>query len=296
MCHVTLAGARVLVTGSAGFIGTALCAELQSEGAEVAALNRSALDLETGNIAAFLARVAPTVIVHCAGRLGEPSDDAGRRALFAANHLATERLFLAAARQIPVPRVVLVASASIYAPMAPDQKMIAEDHPLWPGGQYGISKAVAVMLAQAMTARGDLEVVTAVPFNVLGPGQSPRFVPQAFVAQLALHPEVLRVGNLSTTRDWVDVRDVASALVALAAPSVPPGLYNIARGEGVSTADLLDRLCNLTGQHPRLEVDGLTAGRPTVDRSVGDPARILRVCSWRARRGLSDSLREMLTT
>ena len=284
---------RVLVTGAGGFIGGALCAHLTAAGVRVFGSVRGDLDLETGDIGALLAQVAPEAIVHCAGRLGEPADEAGRQALFASNHLAAERLLQAAARMRPLPRVVLVASAAIYAPMADRQPAIAEDHPTGPVGQYGASKAAAVILAQAMTARGDLPVVTAVPFNVLGPGQPARLVPQAFVTQLRARPASMRVGDLTAVRDWVDVRDVAAALAALAAPGVEPGLYNIASGTGITTGDLLDRLCSVAGVRPDRIADAAVVARPTVSRSIGDPAKIAAATGWHPAIPLESSLAAM---
>jgi nucleoside-diphosphate-sugar epimerase len=284
---------RVLVTGATGFVGRAACAALADAGAEVIAAARDgradvALDLEAGDVAGVLARFRPQAVVNCAGMAA--GTDPAR--LMAANHAAALRL-LAAAEAVGAARAVLIGSAAAYAPMRPGQAAIAEDHPLAPISAYGQSKASLHRLGAAWTARGRMAVLTAVPFNLFGPGQPARQAPQAFVAQLRGPPATITVGDLSAVRDWVDVRDAARALALLATGDAPSGPYNVATGRGRATGELLDRLCVLTGLAPRRIADPAVQARPTLPASIGDPAR-LSACGWRPRLTLEQTLRDML--
>jgi GDP-4-dehydro-6-deoxy-D-mannose reductase len=177
--------------------------------------------------------------------------------------------------------------------MREGQVAIAEDHPLAPLGAYGASKAALHRLGAAWAARGRMAVVTAVPFNLMGPGQPARQAPQAFVAQLAARTEAIRVGDLAAVRDWVDVRDAGRALALLALGEAPSGPYNIASGLGLATGDLLDRLCVLTGRSPRRVADPAVQARPTLRASIGDPSRLV-ACGWQPRLSVTRSLRDML--
>jgi nucleoside-diphosphate-sugar epimerase len=284
---------RVLVTGATGFVGRAACAALAAAGAEVVATARDGrgdvpLDLETGDVAGALARLRPQAVVNCAGLAA----GTGPARLMAANHWAAARL-LAAAEAAGVARLVLIGSAAAYAPMREGQAAIAEDHPLAPISAYGQSKAALHRLGAAWAARGRMAVLTAVPFNLFGPGQPGRQAPQAFVAQLRARPAAITVGDLAAVRDWVDVRDAARALALLATGAAPPGPYNIATGRGLATGDLLDRLCALTGQAPARIADPAMQARPTLSASIGDPAR-LAGCGWRPHLSPDQSLRDML--
>lgn len=284
---------RVLVTGASGFVGQAACAALADAGAEVIALRRDgrgdvALDPETGDLLTLMVCVRPQAVIHAAGMA--TGTDLSR--LMAVNHAMAARL-LAAAEAAGAGRVVLIGSAAAYAPMRAGQPAIDEDHPLAPISTYGQSKAALHRLGAAWAARGRMAVVTAVPFNLMGPGQPVRQAPQGFVAQLRARPETIRVGDLAAVRDWVDVRDAARALSLLALGDAAPGTYNIAGGKGIATGDLLDRLCALTGQSPRRVADGAVQARPTLPASIGDPAR-LAARGWRPRVSVDQSLRDML--
>ncbi len=303
-----LEGMRVLVTGAHGFVGRHVCDRLESLGAKGIGLSRNPpppgmpspgdehirLDLVTGNIAACLASVKPDAVIHCAGIIGEPVDPEGRRALFAANIEATARLIEAAAAMEPAPKLILVSSAAIYAPMAPGQSAIAEDHPWRPAGLYGVSKAAAAMLGTLAAWREGLPVILAIPFNIIGPGQPEGLVPRAFIRRLRENPEEIITGDLSAVRDWIDVRDVASALLCLLGRDVPAGAYNIASGRGVAVRALLAEICALMGVAPEIRTD-ISSGNPhAVPVSIGDIRKIEKYCDWYPRFSMKGSLSDML--
>ena len=91
------------------------------------------------------------------------------------------------------------------------------------------ASTVADLLGGVYVERG-LAVVRARAFNHTGAGQEDRFVLASFARQAAeiaagLRDAVIRVGNLDSCRDFLDVEDVVAAYLALAAPEVFPGAY-----------------------------------------------------------------------
>ena len=103
---------------------------------------------------------------------------------------------------------------------------------------------------------------------------------------------VLRVGNLNSVRDFLDIEDVIEAYFRLLDRSVPAGVYNVASGNGVSLADQLDALLALARLHPSIEVDPERL-RPA-DFSVGDARRLREATGWEPRVPLSRTLERML--
>lgn len=92
---------------------------------------------------------------------------------------------------------------------------VNEDAPLAPLNTYANTKAAADLLIGELSRTGFCVVRTR-PFNLIGPGQSERFMFSAFAAQIAriekgLQEPVLSVGNLESERDFLDVSDIAAA-------------------------------------------------------------------------------------
>jgi GDP-4-dehydro-6-deoxy-D-mannose reductase len=290
-----LAKMRVLVTGAGGFVGQAVMQALQEAGATPIGLTRRPgqgqvhADLATDPLEPILAQMGADAIIHCAGRTHAPDTDAGRALLIADNLTATSRLCAAVARMAARPRLVVVSTAAIWAPMHPGQTQIIESHPIAPVSAYGVSKAAATRAALEVAG---LDLAVAVPFNVIGPGQAAHLVPQVFLDGLRADPARLWVTDPSAVRDWVDVRDVAAALIALAQPGGPTGLFNVATGQGRSLAEVLAAVCHLGGWPlPAPDHPPAPAG---VARSVGSAQRLTDATGWRPVIPFDQSLRDMI--
>ena len=98
----------------------------------------------------------------------------------------------------------------------------------------------------ARRAASELDVVIARGFNHIGPGQKEHFVVASLAAQLARiaagGPPQLFVGNLDAARDFLDVRDVVAAYVALARHGERGEVYNVCSGSAVTIRDVLREL------------------------------------------------------
>ncbi len=103
----------------------------------------------------------------------------------------------------------------------------------------------------------------------------------------------LRVGNLVSVRDFLDVEDVVEAYLRLLDPEVPAGVYNLASGVGRRVGDVLDALILRAGTRPRVEVD-TERFRPT-DHAVGDASRLRAATGWAPRVPLRVTLDRLFT-
>jgi GDP-4-dehydro-6-deoxy-D-mannose reductase len=144
-------------------------------------------------------------------------------------------------------------------------------------------------------------VVTVRPFNVIGPGLPEHYFAASLARRLlrqreAGGPAEFAVTNLDSTRDFVDVRDVAEAVVGLLDRAAPArgamAVYNVASGVETPLAELAAELGRLAGG--LRPVDGGAAGsRGGIARSRGDAARLRRATGWAPRRTWRESVGEM---
>ena len=171
---------------------------------------------------------------------------------------------------------------------------VCEIYPPRPADSYGLSKWLAT--TAGLAARPPLEVMIARIFNPIGPGLSPGQALGKFAAALAtpgLDPLVLRVGDLSPRRDFIDVRDVARALIALAARGRPGRVYHVGTGRSHQVREGLDRLIALSQRSVRVEVDPTLVARPGPSDSRADIRRITAETGWRPEIGWEQSLDDL---
>jgi GDP-4-dehydro-6-deoxy-D-mannose reductase len=287
---------RVLVTGASGFVGGHLVPRLEAEGCRVAASDREMDVADPAAVAARIAEVRPEAIVHLAAQSSVAVSWKQPELTYRVNYLGTRAVLKVAERVAPQARMLMVSTADLYGSAAPGAEPFGEEAALRPRSPYARSKAAADLLGGAFAARG-LDVVRVRPFNHTGPGQTDVFVLSSFARQVAAieagaSEPVLRVGNLDSVRDFLDIEDVIDAYVALLDRAVPAGVYNVASGTGVRVGDAPRGLCELAGVEPRVEVNP-DFFRPT-DIAVGCAGRLRETTGWEPRVPFRRSLERLL--
>src|SRR5690606_10381632 len=205
---------HLLLLGATGFLGTHIHAAARHHPRieRVSTLGRDRCDLHTiavAELADLLRQLAPAAIVNATGRLDGTSTD-----LITANTLATAKLIDAIAVATPATRLVRLGSAGEYGPVPPGQA-VTEDHPTNPVSAYGHSHLAATGLLHHATTTGTVNGVTLRVFNPIGPGTGKSTLLGAVAARLrralTTGSQTIHTGPLTTHRDFIDVRDVATA-------------------------------------------------------------------------------------
>jgi GDP-4-dehydro-6-deoxy-D-mannose reductase len=137
------------------------------------------------------------------------------------------------------------------------------------------------------------------PFPHTGPGQAATFAVPSFARQLAriergLAPPVISVGNLSSSRDLLDVRDVVRAYAGLLESGRAGGTYNVATGHPLLMSEVLDRLRAQCRVATTVEQDPSRFRAAEISRCSGDSFLLRSEVHWSAQIPLDITLRDTL--
>jgi GDP-4-dehydro-6-deoxy-D-mannose reductase len=310
----------LLVTGADGFAGRYLVRHLLAAGHRVIAaigpggiapeawvpaglpgtVEARTLDLTDPASINAVANEADGAIVHLAALSSGWAAQADPGRAWLVNAVGTALLCDALARR-PSPfrgRLLVVSTAEVYGGGAGGERPRVEDDAIVPCSAYAAAKAGAEIAALEIWRRTGLDVVIARPFPHTGPGQPPLFAIPAFLDRLEdarqTGAETVKTGNLTPVRDYLDVRDVVRAYVALLEVGASGEVYNIARGTGVSLSDVFHRLAALVGVTVAPETDPALLRPADIPHLVGDPSKLQKASGWAPTIPLQQTLSDMV--
>lgn len=285
---VQLRGARALVTGGAGFIGSHIVEALIRAGAArvvvvddfsrgsrdnlpAAAWNPS-VEVVQGDICDpglvdELSDGIDLVFHQAALRITQCAEDPVRAMKVMVG--GTQNVLEAAVRK-GVARVILASSASVYG--EPDRLPIEESAPFHNRTVYGAAKIAGEQLARAYAERYGLRYLALRPFNVYGPRMDTfglyTEVMIRWLDRLADGLPPIIYGNGTQSMDFVFVSDVTRAYMLAATSSATDDVVNVGTGVETSLSELCRLMCALSGdpemtplhEAPR-KVNGVTRRR-----------------------------------
>ncbi|MBR1190564.1 NAD-dependent epimerase/dehydratase family protein [Bradyrhizobium sp. AUGA SZCCT0160] len=314
MSSQTFSGAKVLVVGGAGFVGSNLVRLIREQKpAQITIVDNllsadisnvpegDDIDFRFGSIAddAILQKLPADLdfVFHLACYHGNQSSIADPLADHANNTLTTLKLFERLKDMSSLRKVVYAAAGCAVAEKTFDgATATTEDAPvsLFHDSPYSISKLVGEMYGNYYFTRHKLPFVKARFQNVYGPGEILgagrwrgtvhtvwRNVTPTFIWK-ALHGEALPVENGGiASRDFIFVEDMARGLMACALRGEPGEIYNLASGAETTIRELAERINALTGNPTPIAL----APARDWDRSgqrFGDPSKAAKQLGFKA--------------
>ena len=299
----------ILITGVCGFAGRHMCNFLAGLSERPKIIGADVIETRPDHCDAFfkadltspketeriLRQTLPDFIIHFAGTFNAENI----QEMFKANVLATITLLEATRECVPHAVIIATGSAAEYGAIEPDQLPVDEETRCRPVSYYGLSKQSATQAALYYHRIHNIRTMVVRPFQLIGPGLTPRLAPGAFAQQLkelrTTGLKTLQVGNLESWRDFLDVYDAAEGIWALCQNPAPGEIYNLCSGEPTKIADLLRMMIDYSRTEVEIEIDpSRLQGRLDVTKVYGSYQKIRSHCGWQPKRNLPQTLKAML--
>jgi GDP-4-dehydro-6-deoxy-D-mannose reductase len=304
---------KALLTGIGGFSGSHLARFLVEQGVEVHSVgtrllelpNHTAFDITSTTsadaIETVLHRVQPDYIFHLAGVVRSPNP----QDFYRFNTAYAVSLLTALERTGAKTPTLLVGTAAEVGMPTPEQLPIREDMPPNPLEHYGISKLAQTLVGLAAWKRVGIPVVVARPSNIIGVGMPQHFVVQSFASQIARLmrsetmrgevPPVLKTGNLASSRDFVDVRDLVNIYWdLLRTPAAFGEVVNVCAGVATPIEEIVKKFALLSGLPIVVETDPALYRPVDVPVHYGSTEKLERLLGYKPRTDLDASLKNIL--
>jgi GDP-L-fucose synthase len=303
-----LEGKRVWVAGHRGMVGAALVRRLASEGCELVAVERRALDLTRQDaVERWMADARPQAVLVAAARVGGILANATHPAEFLYENLAIAANVINAAAQTGVEKLLFLGSSCVYPKLAPQP--IGEEAlltgPLEPTNEwYAIAKIAGIKLAQAYRTQLGCDFISAMPANLYGPGDSydpasshvlPALIRRAHEAKVRGARALVVWGTGTPRREFLHVDDCADALVTVLQRYSDAEPINVGSGKDLTITDLARLVAETVGFSGEIVMDPSKPDGTPRKLMSGDK---LKAIGWRPRidlrHGIADAYRAFL--
>jgi nucleoside-diphosphate-sugar epimerase len=307
---------RVLVTGGAGTIGSAVVRRLLRDPTwEVRVSDhrpapdwmREGCEVHTGDLREPAVAVAATDgcthVIHLAAIVGGIANfHKLPYTLFVVNNALTASV-VSAALERDVARFVYVSSSMVFERAT--EFPTTEDHVLScpaPHSAYGFSKLAGEVYARAAHDQHGLRYTICRPFNAYGPGELPdpdepgiaHAVPDLITKALAGRPPLQIFGSGEQTRTLTHVDDIADGVVtAMASPQGENEDFNISASDELTVAEIARLIWGACGHEPgTLELEHVPSFKVDVQRRWPSVEKARRMLGWEARVDLGQGIAE----
>ncbi len=297
---------NILVTGIAGFTGSHLAELLISRGkyrifGTIRGRNRqldfinhikNGLNLlecdltDPNSVYQTIQDCNPEIIYHLAAQSFVPTSWRAPQETINTNVLGTLNLLEAVRRSNTNPIVQIAGSSEEYGLVNPNEVPIKETNRLRPLSPYAVSKIAQDMLGFQYNKSYGIKTIITRAFNIIGPKSGEKIVIANFAKQIAeiekgLKEPIIHVGNLESSRDFTDVRDMVKAYSLAVEKCTPGEVYNICSGKDWKIKEMLDML--LSKSKVKIEVkQDPTRMRPSdVEILLGDCTKFKEKTGWK---------------
>jgi len=308
---------KALITGITGFAGSHLAELLLKKGFVVYGTTRprsktenidqiknklnlyDADLLDSHSLYSVMVKVKPDFIFHLAAQSFVPTSWASPAHTLETNIIGTVHLFEAVRTAEIEPVIQIACSSEEYGLVYEKEIPVKENNPLRPLSPYAVSKVAMDYLGYQYHQSYGMKIVRTRAFNHTGPRRGDVFVCSNFAKQIALiekgnQPATILVGNLSTKRDFTDVRDVVRAYLLSVQKCQPGEVYNISSGKTWEIKEILEILLGLAKVKIKIKQESKRLRPSDVPILLGDSTKFRKETGWQPRIPIKQSLKDLL--
>ncbi len=267
---------KVLVTGGTGMVGSHFMKSFSDDKARVLGIARNSASsrmaaiqddrivrcdiLERDALMKIMKDFQPDVVIHMAAQAFNGDSWNLEYVTHNTNYIGTLNVLYCCKEAARDAKILLACSSAEYGNIKESDCPLKEDRLLMPHTPYGVSKAGVETLGRQYALNYGMKIFLPRMFIHVGTGHPPATAIQNFARQLALikagklEPEI-HVGNLTTYRDYIDVRDGVRAMRLLMDKGNPGEPYNICNGKAYQIKEILDMLIDISGTDVKVVQD-----------------------------------------
>lgn len=277
---------RIAVAGSEGFVGRNVCIQLKGAGHEVVPIDvTQGIDLCNAQVLDHIQKI--DCFIHLANLVYVPASYEDPAKFYRVNYLTTLHA-LEVCRKWNA-RLVYISSY-IYGP--PQYLPVDENHPVCPFNPYAQTKVICEKMCEGYHRDFGVKVSIVRPFNIYGVGQKGKLLIPEIIGQLKEGKTNIQLKASSPRRDYINVVDVASAIVACAMSEESFGVYNACSGESVSVREITEIINR--NLKTKVEFSFSSSDRPNeVDESRGSCEK-LKTLGWKPSIGFEEGIQQIL--
>lgn len=304
---------KVLVTGAGGFVGKYLVDNLIKNKCDVVAIgvnngeyiNSCGIRSHVINILDYTVLEEtfkiekPDAVIHLAAISNVPVSWDNPAITIDVNVKGAINVFLALANTNPNGIMLNIGSSDEYGLTAKKGIPLTEDMLCQPQNPYSISKYCTEQMLLQLSKKYGTKVISTRSFNHFGPGQATGFAIPDFASQIVKiergrQEPIIKVGELSASRDFTYVEDIVEAYMALIMNDVESGVYNICSSKGRKIEDILFDLLKLSDVNIKVEIDSRKLRPVEVPMFIGDYNKIEKATGWQPKCDYWDSIKKVM--
>ncbi len=300
---------RTLITGAAGFIGSAVTPALTKEGYEIFVLdnlsfgNRDFIDVpddhfflgdirDANKVEEVFERVEPEIVVHLAAIHFIPYCNQHPFEAADTNIRGTMNVLNASKKLNSLQRIFFASTAAVY-PIY--DEAVNEEHEQLPLDIYGLSKLTGEDLCRRFWLETKVDTIVCRFFNAFGPNETnPHLIPE-IEKQLREGKRTINLGNLTPKRDFIHTYDMAAAVNKLLKLENPGfDIFNLGRGIEYSVVEIVEAFERQLGEKVTIEVDQARVRKVERQHLLADVSKLKRMTGWEPEWSIDQGIKNLV--
>ena len=300
---------KILVTGGAGFIGSAVVPKMQKEGHEVYVLdnlsfgNRDFISVDDAHffqgdireadfVTQTLESIQPEAIVHLAAIHFIPYCNANPFESADINIRGTMNVLNAAKKLKNLKKVFFASTAAVY-PIS--DHAVDENHTLLPLDIYGLTKLTGESLCREFQLQTGIDTICCRFFNAFGPNETnPHLIPE-IEKQLRNGARSIALGNLAPKRDFIHTFDMANAVYALVMlENTGFDTFNLGRGIEYAVTEIVQTFEQLLGEKITVEIDSARTRKVERMHLLANVDKLKNRTGWAPNWSIEEGIKDLI--